>query len=157
MLFFKGIQTTSPPMKSFICNLFTLVTFASFFSSCAMKKEDPQQELIYNCMPDSREICLKYGTHGEYSYRIYAHGVQLQALSPNISVTYAEVWDVDHDGKLESVWAQDRGKWRHSSLIDHPILSKDPDPMFLTNFIGLGNQIRSQTEKEEPEGFVRVF
>lgn len=157
MLFFKGILTTLPPMKSFICNLFTLVTLVSFFSSCAMKKEDPEQELIYNYMPDSRESCLKYGTHGEYSYRIYPHGIELQALSPNLSVHHAEVWDVDHDGKLESVWAQEHGKWKYCSMRKHPFLNNNSDPMLLTSFIGLGNQIRNQAEKEKPEGFVRVF
>lgn len=144
-------------MKSFIVNLFTLAVLLSFFSSCATKQQDIESELVYNYMPDSREACLKYGTHGEYSYRIYAHGIELQALSPNLNVHYAEIWDVNHDGKLESVWAQEHGKWRYSSMIDHPILSKDPDPMLLTGFIGLGNQIRSQAEKEKPEGFVQVF
>jgi hypothetical protein len=102
-------------------------------------------------MPDTREVCQKYGQYGEYSYRIYKNGIEILPLSSELPVSYAEIWDTNHDGKLDSVWIIDHGKWRFSSLRKHPALVNDSDPMVLTNYLGLGNMIRN-IEDGVPKG-----
>ena len=141
-------------MKSLLLNL-ALTILSLLLASCVTTQNvDPEQELIHNYMPCPREDCLAYGRYGEYSYSLYKHGVEIQALSPEVAVHHAKIWDTDDDNKLESVWILDHQKWRYSSTITHPILINDADPMILTNFIGLGNHIRRlETKKKNPEGF----
>ena len=141
-------------MKSLLFNL-TLTILLLILPSCVTtRKIDPEQELIRNYMPCPKDACLAYGRYGEYSYNLYAHGVEIQALSPEIAVHHAKIWDIDDNGTLESVWLLDHQTWRYSSLITHPILNSDADPMILTNFIGLGNHIRRlEAKKKNPEGF----
>jgi hypothetical protein len=157
MLFFNGIQTTTPLMKQLLLNL-ALTILSLLLASCVTtQKIDPEQELIRNYMPCPEEDCLTYGRYGEYSYNLYAHGVEIQALSPEVAVHYAKIWDTDHDGTLESVWIVDHGKLRYSSQINHPILINDPDPMILTGFIGLGNHIRQIEQKKKNGVRLAVF
>ncbi|MEN9921240.1 MAG: hypothetical protein RLZZ517_218 [Candidatus Parcubacteria bacterium] len=135
--------------KSLILPL--LITLPLFYSCTPVQKIDPRQELIYSYMPDTREVCQKYGQYGEYSYRIYKNGIEILPLSSELPVSYAEIWDTNHDGKLDSVWIIDHGKWRFSSLRKHPALVNDSDPMVLTNYLGLGNMIRN-IEDGVPKG-----
>lgn len=139
-------------MKKYPFLIYTpvLLILLLFFASCT-PHIDPEQELIRNYMPDSRETCQKYGKYGEYSYNLYAHGIELHALSPELSATYVEVWDVNHDGTFDSVWSLDHGKWRFWSNQKHQILVNDPDPSFSTGLIGLAHIIRN-LENGVPKG-----
>jgi hypothetical protein len=126
--------------------LFTFTLALLFLSpSCTSIQIDPEQELIKRYKPQHHNECLTYGRYGEYSYNVYSKSVEIIALSADIAVLHADVFDTDGDGVFDSVWVMQKGVWKFHSSKKHPVLANTADTSTHLGFIGLANLVRKKS------------
>lgn len=92
------------------------------------------------------------GAYGLYSYKVYTYSVSMRAVSPIAQIVRVEVFDLNKDGVLDSVWALDRMNWKFASTLDSRFrlaLPNTADESIVRDYIGLGYYCKKKTADQK--------
>jgi len=132
--------------------LFTTLFFASLLSQCA--HFPIRSTTIGTKNIPGRPPHLGEGQHGFYGlceYTVFRESVLIDATSGDLPVSSIEIYDLNHDGMLDSVFALDRGDWKFATRLDSKgrIIPRTDNQSPLLDYIGLANYARRSVEEQK--------
>lgn len=132
--------------------LISLTLFSFIFSNCGTTKiftKHTQKSEISHLMP-LHIGTPEFGSYGLYDYTVYTYSVSIRATSPDIQISFVEVFDRNRDETFDSVFVLEKGVWKFASTLNskHPLLSQNTAEIsILNNYISLANHVREATHK----------
>jgi hypothetical protein len=143
-------------MKSL--QILLLAITSLFFSNCAhwygLVDGENYSESIKSSKPKPIGS-YESGTWGAYSYKAYARSVTLKAPMGVMRVYEVEVFDVDQNGRFDTVFALYDGKWRYGCTkemkIKYPMVDSGLSSGFVMKYIKEATRIKWSITKRNAE------
>lgn len=91
------------------------------------------------------------GSYGLYDYVVYRWSVSIKAVSPVVTVTEAQVYDMNRDGRLDSVFVYQKGAWYFISLLgpQYRLIPNTADKSILRDYLMLANYARKEVARKK--------
>ncbi len=122
------------------------VIFLTLLTQCGVSEKESKS--LNNANPQFHPKHIgsgKTGSYQLYDFTVFQNSVSIKAASPDIFVIAAEVYDINYDGKFDSVYILKKGRWIFFTLLNHDG-DGDEKTSTLCNYIGFANHARNITK-----------
>lgn len=132
-----------------------IIMTALFLSQCAPiqdmsqpKKITPTQSQAIERAKPKHVGTGQSGSYGLYDYTVYNHSVKIRATSGVVRISYIDVFDINRDGYLDSVFAFQDGVWRFVSTLgpQYRLIPNSTSSDVLRDYIGLAHHAKREID-----------
>lgn len=134
----------------------TLALSVLILSQCAPisdmqqpKKIDPAQSKAIERAKPPHSGSGQSGSYGLYDYTVYTYSVKIRATSGVVRISYIDVFDINRDGRFDSVFAFQDGVWRFVSTLgpEYRLIPNSTSSDVLKDYLGLAYHAKREIQE----------